>query len=133
MPTNATPSDRTRLAAAIGSTVASVTSRSADTSRGSGAIADGTNSRSATSSHSAESPSNGRLTTTSTGPPAAPWQALERRPDPHGQGCRELSPSRCFGPALTAVRLATCFSLVSGVLRRLARQQRTGVGRGVRG
>jgi len=75
MPTNATPSDRTRLAAAIGSTVASVTSRSPDTSSGSGTVADGTNSRSATSSHSPASLER-PLTATSTGPPAAPWQAL---------------------------------------------------------
>ncbi len=73
-PTNGTSSPRIRPAAAIGSTVASVTSRPSLT--GSFATADGTNSRSAISSHSAARPSNGRDTITSVAPPGAPWQAL---------------------------------------------------------
>ncbi len=65
---------RRNAAAAIGSTVASVTSP--PSRNGSLAVADGTNSRSATSSHSAAKPSKGLVTITLAAPPAAPWQAL---------------------------------------------------------
>src|SRR5918998_3406256 len=93
-PTSAAPSGRTIAAAAVGSTVASVTSRPAGCARGKGAVADGTNSRSATSWHSAASPAKGRLTMTSWTPPGSPWQALYLLPEPHGHGCRGLySPS----------------------------------------
>ena len=93
MPISAAPSARTSAAAAIGSTVASVTSRSAGFASVSGAVADGTNSRSAISSHSPARPSSGRATGTSTGPLELPWHALYRLPEPQGQGWRGLRPS----------------------------------------
>jgi hypothetical protein len=56
---------------ASGSSVDRVTSRSLSR-RVSGAVAEGTSSRSATQSHSPASPANGRATATS----PAPWQLL---------------------------------------------------------
>ena len=60
--------------AAIGSSVHRVTSRSVP-STVSGAVADGTSSRSATRSHSDGSPANGRATY-AVAPSAEPWQLL---------------------------------------------------------
>ena len=78
---------------------------------GSGAVAEGTNSRSATSSVSAASPANGRLTIRSAAS-ADPWHALYRRPEPHGQGWRglmlavvaEVSPRRSDGRSACLLR-----------------------------
>ena len=67
------PFGRTSAAQAPGSTVARVTGASDGVRSGSGAVADGRNSRIATRSHSAARPSNGRITITSS---PAPWQAL---------------------------------------------------------
>ena len=71
MPSRTSPFGRTSAADAPGSTVAIVAGR--PSRDGSGAVADGRNSRIATSSHSAASPANGRMTITSS---PAPWQAL---------------------------------------------------------
>ncbi len=71
------PLSRTMAGAAIGSSVQSWTLRSAYSPvSGSGAVADGTSSRSATTSHSEASPSKGRATNTIDAPPGAPWHAL---------------------------------------------------------
>ena len=69
-PSHTSPLSRTIAGAAIGSSEPRVTVRSPTRS---GAVADGTNSRSATRSRSAASPSNGRTTKA---PPADPWHAL---------------------------------------------------------
>ena len=61
--------------AAIGSSEHSWTVRS-ESLRVSGAVAAGTSSRSATTSHSDGRPSNGRPTYTAGAPAAEPWQAL---------------------------------------------------------
>ena len=71
MPSRTSPFGRTRAADAPGSTVATVAC--CPSRVGSGAVADGRNSRIATSSHSAARPANGRVTITSS---PAPWQAL---------------------------------------------------------
>ena len=56
------------------------------------AVADGTNSRRAISSVSASRPAKGRATISSAAS-APPWQDLNRRPEPHGQGLRGLTAS----------------------------------------
>ncbi len=61
--------------AAPGRRVARRTARS-PSFRVSGAVAAGTSSRSAITSHSLGIPSNGRATKVGAAPPAAPWQAL---------------------------------------------------------
>ena len=69
------PDSRTIAGAAPGSRVASRTVRSPSFSV-SGAVAAGTSSRSAITSHSLGMPSKGRATKVGAAPPAAPWQAL---------------------------------------------------------
>jgi len=69
-PSQTSPLSRTIAGAAIGSSEPRVTARSPTRS---GAVAEGTNSRSATRSRSAAIPSKGRTTNT---PPADPWHAL---------------------------------------------------------
>ena len=71
MPSRTSPFGRTSAADAPGSTVATVAC--CPSRVGSGAVADGRNSRIATSSHSAARPAKGRVTITSS---PAPWQAL---------------------------------------------------------
>ena len=101
------PSWRTSAGAATGSSEQSSTSRSVftESASGSGAVAAGTISRSAIGSHSPASPSKGRLTKVCGAPEGLPWQALYRRPEPHGQGCR--------GPTSPAVVVASDLALIA--------------------
>src|SRR6478752_10096233 len=108
MPSSTDPSDLVSAAAAPGRTLARVTDGTPSTGsiRVSGALAAGTNSRNAISSVSAARPENGRVTIMSAAS-GAPWQALNRRPDPHGQGRRGLnSAARAVAEALSAVASA---------------------------
>ena len=74
-PSQISPLSRTIAGAAIGSSEHSWTVRS-ESLRVSGAVAAGTSSRSATTSHSDGRPSNGRPTYAAGAPAAEPWQAL---------------------------------------------------------
>jgi hypothetical protein len=112
-PSSTRPSARTIAGSASGSSVASVTSRS-ESRTASGAVADGTSSRSATQSHSLGNPANGRATGTS----PAPWQLLYRRPDPHGHGAfGSVSPSGTDRARRVAVRRLTPRTLASRAVR----------------
>ena len=75
-PSQIAPSSRTSAGAAPGSSVHSSTERSGSDFRVSGAVAAGTNSRIAITSHSPGIPAKGRAVNTGGGPDGSPWHAL---------------------------------------------------------
>src|SRR3954454_21961534 len=81
------PLSRVKAGHAMGNSVHNVTERSESRSE-SGEVAAATMSCSATQSGSDAIPANGRTTRLAGAAAVLPWQALYRRPLPHGHGSR---------------------------------------------